>query len=280
METGLIGLVILCLGVILLLVQTMRLLYRRDDFFAVGLGGAMLWVLFSLAIHSFFDFALRNNANALLFLMLVVVGTLALRSGRDGAIRMPPVKGGWFLVPGKSGMFSFQTRSPVIRATISGAAVLTLILLIGQVRDQLAVQFLCPDKKNLAFQLNQNPEPKSISQAIARVPARPYPYAKLAHLQQGQESNLENMQLISSFYVQALRHRPFEARYWYALGVSCYNQAMSSRKQAERDRLHDCADQCMDMVLKFRGTDPRMINQVVDYLRRRMEQGGQGRGGE
>lgn len=259
-ETGTVGLLIVVAGFLLFIFKTIRLLYRRNNFFAVGLGAAMLWVLLSLAIHSFFDFAIRNNANSLILMLILGMGYLALTSnGSRHSIAEPVVH---------TRLCSCLTGR-VWRIALIVALSSMLLLGARQTMAFLRADLFCPDKKNLAFQLNLNPEISDIEQAIILAPSRPYPYERLASHFLDKETGTAESKRGFGYSWQALQRRPFNGRAWYALGVACQHRALGGK--GGRDFWLSQADLCMDQVLKYRATDPRMIAEVVKYLRWRME---------
>lgn len=84
-ETGVIGLSLLGLMVLLSFAAALRAQYLRRDPLMRGLSFAAMMGILALMIHSFVDFGLQIPANALTFMLLLAFAWISLHHGRNNA---------------------------------------------------------------------------------------------------------------------------------------------------------------------------------------------------
>ncbi len=84
-ETGVIGLSLLGLMVLLSFAAALRAQYLRRDPLMRGLSFAAMMGILALMIHSFVDFGLQIPANALTFMLLLAFAWISLHYGRNNA---------------------------------------------------------------------------------------------------------------------------------------------------------------------------------------------------
>ncbi|MDD5449779.1 MAG: O-antigen ligase family protein [Candidatus Omnitrophica bacterium] len=89
-EVGLIGFILFIIVVYLYVGGVLRTFLKRNDPFSTGLGAGAIAGLFSMSLHSFFDFNFHITANAVLFFVMagLTVGVINSRVTEKGEVSL------------------------------------------------------------------------------------------------------------------------------------------------------------------------------------------------
>ncbi len=233
LETGWIGLALLAAAMIFFVASCGRLLRKRDDPYAVGIGWGALGGLTALFLHSFVDFNLHIPANALLFFVLAGIAYVTIHNqvhqGQETS-----------LLPTRT----LRPAKPVLWGAVAG-----MVLIFGMFGTwslkHLRAENLCPTEVNSTLTLEKNPPLDDIKKALILEPNNAECWGKLA-LQFEKLKRLEPKNFFQKYYTEknvqalteALRLNPIRSYHHALLGREYFHLSLlepeSSRKWLDR----------------------------------------------
>ena len=169
-ESGMVGTIIFLGALITFLVKSIRLWFRREDSYAIGLGVGVIFAVISISIHSFFDFNMHIPANPMALSIILAIGFLSLHIDRHS----------------NYDRIFFKTRSVSLKSRFHLMAVVIFVILTGffmlnKITGHLVAEAYCSTELNSTLNRDKKPPLEDIKKAIEYDPSNAGYYDKLAH---------------------------------------------------------------------------------------------------
>ncbi len=213
-ESGMIGTLIFFVALLLFLVRSIRLWFRREDSFAIGSGVGVIFAVISISIHSFFDFNMHIPANPMALSIILAIGFLSLHIDRHS----------------NYDRFFYKTRSVSLNGRFPLIVLVIFVLLTGffllkKITGHFVAEAYCSTELNSTLNRDRNPPLEEIKKAIEYDPSNAEYYDKLAQYYQrlpfeSKDSQTGNNKEITKNMEKAVSLNPVNGIYWYGLGVS------------------------------------------------------------
>jgi len=213
-ESGMVGAIIFFGALFIYLFKSIRLWFRREDSFAIGLGAGVIFAVIAITIHSFFDFNMHIPANPMALSVIMAIGFLSLHID----------------IHTHYDRFFFKTKSVSLNGRFSLIVlfivlILTGFLMLNKITGHFAAEAYCSTELNSTLNRDKNPRLEDMKKAIEYDPSNVGYYDKLAHYYMKLPFETENTQIeineeIITNMEKAISLNPVNGIYWYDLGVS------------------------------------------------------------
>ncbi len=213
-ESGMVGAIIFFGALVIYLFRSIKLWFRREDSFAIGLGVGAIFAVISISIHSFFDFNMRIPANSMALSVIMAIGFLSLHIDRHSNYDR-------FFFKTKS--VSLNSRFPLIVIVIF--VILSGFFMLKKITGHFAAEAYCSTELNSTLNRDRNPRLEDIKKAIEYDPSNAEYYYNVAQFNMRLPFETENKQIeineeIITNLEKAVLLNPVNGIYWYDLGVS------------------------------------------------------------
>jgi O-antigen ligase len=255
-ETGWIGVALFLVAVSVFVLQMFRLLRKRRDLHALGIGLGVLAGFLSLLIHSWFDFNLHIPANPLTLAAILGLGYAAIHRKGHGIVES----------------FFYKERKIAltlpIRLGTGLVVVVSLFMGLWFCGGHFFAEMVSPTEWNSTMNLNWDPGFSEIRRGIVRNSLnseyhykKAYYYIK-ARSDNETERNFLNDKAVDAL-VDAIRLNPNRGIFWHDLG-----RRISLRSYEPVDYLRKwlpLAENCFDKGLECAPRDANMLFEVAWY---------------
>ena len=213
-ESGMVGTIFFFGALVIYLFRSIKLWFRREDSFAIGLGVGAIFAVISITIHSFFDFNMHIPANPMALSVIMAIGFLSLHIDRHSNYDR-------FFFKTKS--VSLNSRFPLI--VIGIFVILSGFFMLKKITGHFAAEAYCSTELNSTLNRDRNPRLEDIKKAIEYDPSNAEYYYNLAHYYmrlpfESEDLRIENNEIIVKNLEKAVSLNPVNGIYWYDLGVS------------------------------------------------------------
>ena len=212
-ESGMVGVIIFIGALLIYLFKSIKLWFRREDSYAIGLGVGVIFAVISISIHSFFDFNMHIPANPMALSVIMAIGFLSLHIDRHSTYDR----------------FFYKTKSVSLKGSFSLVVVIFVILtgffMLNKITGHFIAEAYCSTELNSTLNRDRNPPLEDIKKAIEYDPSNAGYYDKLAHYYmrlpfESEDLRIENNEIIVKNLEKAVSLNPVNGIYWYDLGVS------------------------------------------------------------
>jgi len=257
-EVGLAGGLLMLILFFGYLVYIIRVWFRRNDYYALGIGSGIIVLLISAGIHSFFDFSMHISANPLTLGAISGLGYAAVHYKRHGY--------------GES--FSYEVReiplTPIKRLIIAGLVFSFLMLLIIGAMRHFMAEIKCATEWNSTLKLNWNPDKTEIQKAISLNPLNAEYYFKLAKY--NMRRRYRSKDTLKEFNDEAiinledgLNLNPAQGYQWNNLGESYALKHHYDTEDNLRDHWLPLADKSFDISIQFTPNETYMYSKAAEH---------------
>jgi len=257
-EVGLAGGVLMLIAFFGYLVYIIRVWFKRDDYYALGIGSGIIVLFISVGIHSFFDFSTHIPANPFTLAAIAGLGYSAVHYKRHGY--------------GES--FSYEVReihlTPIKRLIMAGLVFSFLMLLIIGAMRHFMAEIKCATEWNSTLKLNWNPDNTEIQKAISLNPLNAEYYFKLAkyHIRRRYISK----DTLKEFNDEAILNlekglnlNPAQGYQWHELGESYALKRHYDTEDSLKDHWLPLADKSFDISIQFTPNETYMLSKAAEY---------------
>ena len=256
-ELGLVGACLFLLALLVYLIRTARLWFRRSDNFAIGIGAGVIAAVISISIHSFIDFNMHIPANPMALSSILAIGFLSTHIERHSSYDR-------FFYRRKS--VSLNGKGPLV--ILVGLVLVVGFFLFQRVTGHFVAEGYCSTVRNSTLNRDRKPPLWEIKKAIEYDPFNAQYHDKLSryYIQlQVKDKDLRvriNEKIIKSLE-KAVSLNPVNGIYWYDLGVRY------SYKVYEGDEYFTTwlprADKAFELAEYFRPNDAYMLYNLGWY---------------
>jgi len=256
-ESGMVGAIIFFGALVIYLFRSIKLWFRREDSFAIGLGVGAIFAVISISIHSFFDFNMRIPANPMALSVIMAIGFLSLHIDRHS----------------NYDRFFFKTKSVSLNSRFPLIVIIIFVILSGffmlkKITGHFAAEAYCSTELNSTLNRDRNPRLEDIKKAIEYDPSNAEYYYNVAQFNMRLPFETENKQIeineeIITNLEKAVLLNPVNGIYWYDLGVSY------SHKEYEGNTYYSewlpKVDKAFQMAEYFRPNDSSLLYKTGLY---------------
>ena len=256
-ESGMVGASLFLFALLVYLIRTTRLWFRRSDNFAIGIGAGAIAAVISISIHSFFDFNMHIPANPMALSSILAIGFLSTHIERHSTYDR----------------FFYKTKSVSVNGKGPMVLLVALVLLVGfflfqRVTGHFVAEAYCSTVWNSSLNRDRKPPLWEIKRAIEYDPSNAQYHDELARyymrlpVRSKELRSKINEEIIKNLE-KAVSLNSGNGLYWYDLGLR-YSYKVYEGTEYFGKWLPK-ADKAFELADYFRPNDAYMLYNIGWY---------------